>query len=145
MWFRRWLARSNGHLAIQLDADLAARLRRAARHAGQSPQALAVRLLEQAVEQQARRARVETVLAGLTPREQQVAWLTARGFTNRRIAETLVVSTETVKTHVRHVLEKLGVHSKAELRLLLLELGIRWWEEPASRSHPARERRHTLS
>ena len=50
-----------------------------------------------------------------------------------------------MKTHVRHVLEKLGVHSKAELRLLLLALGIRWWEEPASRSRPARERRHTLS
>jgi DNA-binding NarL/FixJ family response regulator len=40
-----------------------------------------------------------------------------------------VVSTETVKTHVRHVLEKLGVRSKADLRLLLLDMGIRWWQD----------------
>jgi DNA-binding CsgD family transcriptional regulator len=40
----------------------------------------------------------------------------------------LVISPETVKTHVRHVLEKFNVRSKAELRLQLLDLGVRWWE-----------------
>jgi DNA-binding NarL/FixJ family response regulator len=127
VWFRRWLTRSNGHLAIELDPELASQLRLAAGRAGQSPERFAIRLLRQAVAQEARRAQAEHVLAALTPRERQVAWLIARGFTNRRIAEALVISTETVKTHVRHVLEKLGVHSKTELRLLLLELGIREW------------------
>jgi DNA-binding NarL/FixJ family response regulator len=80
------------------------------------------------LEQEVLRTQVRAILEALTPREQEVTWYTARGYTNRQIAEALVVSIETVKTHVRHVLEKLGVRSKADLRLLLLNLGIRWWE-----------------
>ena len=64
----------------------------------------------------------------LPPREQAVARLAARGQTNQQIAEVLVVSTETVKTHVRNVLGKFGVRSKVELRVLFLDLGIRWWD-----------------
>ena len=55
--------------------------------------------------------------------ERQVVLLTRRGLTNRQIAAALVISPETVKTHVRHALEKFGLSSKAELRLLLLDLG----------------------
>ena len=88
----------------------------------------AAKLLARGLEQEVLRTQVRAILEGLTPREQEVTWYTARGYTNHQIAETLVVSIETVKTHVRHVLEKLGVHSKADLRLLLLNLGIRWWE-----------------
>jgi DNA-binding CsgD family transcriptional regulator len=39
-----------------------------------------------------------------------------------------VISPETVKTHIRHVLERFNVASKADLRLRLLDLKIRWWE-----------------
>jgi DNA-binding CsgD family transcriptional regulator len=87
---------------------------------------LITNLLARGLEQEALRAQAETTLSILTPREQEVAWLTARGHTNQQIAETLVISPETVKTHVRHVLDKFRVRSKADLRLLLLDLGVRW-------------------
>lgn len=50
----------------------------------------------------------------LTDRERQVLALLARGATNREIAAELGVSGHTVKTHVRHVLEKLHVRNRAE-------------------------------
>ena len=60
---------------------------------------------------------------GLTDREQAVLdlWVTSHGL--RSIAGTLNVSESTVKTHVRHIYEKSGVHSRAELIALLDDLG----------------------
>jgi DNA-binding CsgD family transcriptional regulator len=55
----------------------------------------------------------------LTRREREVLTLIAAGHTNREMAEDLVVSPETVKTHVRHVLNKFGVARKAEICALI--------------------------
>jgi len=123
------LAFSHGCLVFEVNEELSTQLRLAARASEQAPETLASELLTRGLEQKAQRAQVQTTLKTLSPREQEVTWLTARGYTNRQIADILVLSPETVKTHVRHVLEKLGVRSKADLRLLLLDLGIRWWEE----------------
>jgi non-specific serine/threonine protein kinase len=51
----------------------------------------------------------------LTPREREVAQLVARGWTNRRIAQTLVVGEKTVETHVGHILDKFGYASRAQI------------------------------
>lgn len=115
-------------LRLELDPELSARLRQAAERRGRSPQALVHDLLVDGLEQALRRRQVQTALDQLTPRQQQVAKLTTRGYTNYQIAEALVVSPETVKTHIRHVLEKFDIASKADLRVLLLDLKIRWWE-----------------
>jgi DNA-binding NarL/FixJ family response regulator len=53
-------------------------------------------------------------LAGLSEREREVLALLAEGLRNREIAERLVVSEATVKTHVRHVLEKLRFRNRVE-------------------------------
>ena len=50
----------------------------------------------------------------LTPREAEVLSLIARGFSNREIADTLVVSEATVKTHVNHVFSKIGARDRAQ-------------------------------
>lgn len=53
--------------------------------------------------------------ANLSPREADVLRLLARGRTTARIQDELGISTNTVNTHVRHVFQKLDVHSRQEL------------------------------
>lgn len=50
----------------------------------------------------------------LSPREREVLAELARGATTAEIAATLVISQSTVKTHVHHILEKLGAANRAE-------------------------------
>ena len=50
----------------------------------------------------------------LTRRELEVVAMLAEGETNARIAQRLVVSEDTVKSHVKHILRKLGVHNRAQ-------------------------------
>jgi DNA-binding NarL/FixJ family response regulator len=50
----------------------------------------------------------------LTDREMQVLKLVARGMNNRDIAKELFISDNTVKNHVRNILEKLQIHSRME-------------------------------
>ncbi len=65
----------------------------------------------------------------LTPREQQVAALACLGYTNEAIAAHLVISVNTVRSHLRRVLTKYHVTSKAELRLILANWDFAAWVE----------------
>ena len=60
----------------------------------------------------------------LTAREREVVALVARGLTNRQIADELVVAELTVDTHVRNIVKKLGVHSRAEVAARATEQGL---------------------
>src|SRR5205085_10536996 len=51
---------------------------------------------------------------GLTPREADVLALVARGYTNREIATTLVISIKTAGVHVSHILRKLDAPNRLE-------------------------------
>jgi pimeloyl-ACP methyl ester carboxylesterase/DNA-binding CsgD family transcriptional regulator len=51
----------------------------------------------------------------LTPRELEVATLVARGLTNRQIADALVIAPRTADNHVGHILDKLGLTSRAQI------------------------------
>ena len=63
----------------------------------------------------------------LSSREQQVAALACLNFTNRQIAARLRITPETAKTHVRNVLRKFDLHSKAELRRALADWDFSAW------------------
>lgn len=57
----------------------------------------------------------------LTPREREVAEYAARGQSNSEIARLLRIGVNTVKKHVGHAFEKLGVVNRTELAVLLME------------------------
>ena len=59
----------------------------------------------------------------LSKREKEVLALVARGMSNPEIGKTLFISPVTVKVHVRHIFEKLGVRSRAEAVLRATQLG----------------------
>ena len=66
----------------------------------------------------------EAAVPDLTSREREVLGLLAQGLTQGEIARALVISEKTVATHIQHVLEKLGVHSRAEAVALAHRSGL---------------------
>lgn len=121
-------AGANGYLLKDQPAEEVAAALRAV-HDGQSmiPQSMAAQLiaefgrLSRHVENEARGPR-------LTDRELEVLRLVARGGANKEIAKELFISENTVKNHVRNILEKLQLHSRVEaamyaMRWNLLDAG----------------------
>jgi DNA-binding NarL/FixJ family response regulator len=60
----------------------------------------------------------------LTPREQEVLKLVAEGYTNKQIAEALVISEKTVERHRANILEKLGMRDRVELTRYAIRHGL---------------------
>lgn len=92
----------------------------------------------------------------LTEKELRILRAIARGETNSEIAEEIGRSQETVKTHVRHLLEKLGAKSRTHAVNLAWEAG--WWgeglhitglsiarEDESESGQPRRQRAQTIS
>lgn len=63
-------------------------------------------------------------LDDLTPREMEVLRLVARGLSNREIADALVITEHTAKTHVAHILAKVDVRDRVQAVVLAYEAGI---------------------
>jgi DNA-binding NarL/FixJ family response regulator len=89
---------------------------------------LAPRVTRRLIEEFARRpAPAEhrpEALAALTAREHEVLELVARGHSNAEIATELVISEQTVKTHVGNVLAKLGLRDRIQGVILAYEVGL---------------------
>jgi DNA-binding NarL/FixJ family response regulator len=72
----------------------------------------------------------DSELDQLTDRERQILGLLAQGMTNKEIAETLVISTNTVKRHLKAVFSKLGIRTRSAAVTKALGAGITAWHEP---------------
>ena len=81
------------------------------------------RLIQTVVQAKARAA-VPPAIDELTPRELEIFKLVARGLSNAEIANELVLSGATVKTHVTRVLGKLGLRDRVQAVVLAYETGI---------------------
>ena len=79
----------------------------------------------------------------LTPREQEVAALVAKGLKNREIGEALNIATGTVKIHLMHIFEKTGIRDRFELALhglrLACERAIEEAPDPSAQQTPQPE------
>ena len=62
--------------------------------------------------------------SNLTEREREILKLVAEGYTNNQIAERLVISPKTVDTHRTHIMDKLNLHSRAELVKYAIRRGL---------------------
>jgi DNA-binding NarL/FixJ family response regulator len=88
---------------------------------------IAPTITKRLIEQFARSAPSATPPAGLeelTPREVEVLTLVARGLSNGELAEELVISEATVKTHVKRVLAKLGARDRVQAVVAAYEAGL---------------------
>jgi RNA polymerase sigma factor (sigma-70 family) len=72
----------------------------------------------------AKRRTIDQQLERLTPREKEVMRLVAEGLSSRNVAAELGISYTTVRTHIRSLGSKLGVHSKLEAVVKARELGL---------------------
>jgi DNA-binding NarL/FixJ family response regulator len=60
----------------------------------------------------------------LTPRELEVVKLVAEGYSNRQIAQTMIISGKTVERHRANILEKLGMQDRVELTRYAIHRGL---------------------
>ncbi|MFC7595983.1 response regulator [Terrabacter sp. GCM10028922] len=111
-------AGANGYLLKDLTDEIAAGIRGVFHGHSQLSPLMATKLLEE-FKQMSQRASAPTAALGielprLTERELEILDLVAQGRLNREIAERLVISVNTVRSHIRNILEKLQMHSRME-------------------------------
>ena len=83
-----------------------------------------VRLPPQASAYLVRELRAPEATDALTERERQVLRLVAQGYSNKEIGRDLQIAEDTVKTHVKHILAKLGVQSRTQAVLSAMSQGL---------------------
>jgi DNA-binding CsgD family transcriptional regulator len=121
--------RQSDERVFRFDGELVESLRDLAAREERSTEDMAADLLADALVKRRQAEVYLRIWKKLTPREQQAAALTCLGYTNRQIAGRLMISPETVKTHVRNALIKFGLRSKAELRQKLSDWDFSAWEK----------------
>jgi DNA-binding NarL/FixJ family response regulator len=104
-------------------ADLIAAIRLAAAGDALLAPSVTRRLIEAFARRPASVAPSPSRLSSLTPRERDILLLVARGHSNTEIAAELVVSEATVKTHIGHLLAKLGLRDRVQAVILAYETG----------------------
>ena len=114
-----------GYLLKDVPADeLAAALRTVAVGQPMVSPSLAPKLMTELATAVRRDAPRAEGTARLTERELEVLRLVARGMSNRAVAESLFLSENTVKNHVRNILDKLEAHSRMEAVVKASRIGL---------------------
>jgi NarL family two-component system response regulator LiaR len=88
------------------------------------PSALIGRLITSLATRRREQAERQDLVERLTAREREILHLIAEGADNKTIADRLIVSPHTVRTHVQNLLAKLGAHSKLEALTIAARRGL---------------------
>jgi len=111
-------------LKSQAATQVVSAVRRAAEGEMLIPPSMLAGLLGRQRTQQEERREPPSSAITLTAREQEILGMMADGLDNRAIAERLVISYTTVRSHVQNVLDKLGAHSKLEVLAIAVRRGL---------------------
>jgi DNA-binding NarL/FixJ family response regulator len=118
-------AGASGFLLKDIEpGDLLQSVRVAARGDALLSPSVTRRLIEEYVRTPPRPATAPAGLERLTGREREIVALVGRGMSNEEIAEHLVISGATAKTHVSRAMGKLGVRDRAQLVVFAYESGL---------------------
>ncbi len=78
----------------------------------------------QGLEAEGKREAIQETEPNLSPREGEVLQLVAQGATNKQIADSLFISENTVKTHLRNIMEKLHLANRSQAAAYAVERGL---------------------
>jgi DNA-binding CsgD family transcriptional regulator len=112
---------------VKLDQPLSLALSQLAHEEQQPLNEVGQKMLVFALQHRQEAARSLKVWQSLTPREKEITALACLSYTNKEIADQLIISPATVKTHLRNAKRKFGLRSKLELRKILADWDFSQW------------------
>jgi DNA-binding CsgD family transcriptional regulator len=112
---------------VKLDQHLSLALIQLAEEEDQPLNEVGQRMLSFALQHRQEATKNLKTWHSLTPREREITALACLSYTNKEIAEQLVISPATVKTHLRNAKRKFGLRSKLELRKILADWDFSQW------------------
>ena len=112
---------------VKLDQPLSLALSQLAKEEQQPLNEIGQRMLSFALQHRQEATMNLKVWKSLTPREKEITALACLSYTNKEIADQLIISPATVKTHLRNAKRKFGLRSKLELRKVLSDWDFSQW------------------
>ena len=112
---------------VKLDQSLSLALPRLAEEEKQSLDEVGQKMLSFALQHHQEATKSLNTWQSLTPREKEITALACLSYTNKEIADQLIISPATVKTHLRNAKRKFGLRSKLELRKTLADWDFSQW------------------
>ena len=112
---------------VKLDQPLSLALSLLAEEEKQPLNEIGKKMLNFALQHRQEAARNLKTWRSLTPREKEITALACLSYTNKEIADQLIISPATVKTHLRNAKRKFGLRSKLELRKILSDWDFSQW------------------
>ena len=95
---------------------------------------MAGKLLDEMAQVLPQGSQAQAAVDGISPRETEVLQLVAEGATNSEIASTLIISENTVKTHLRNIMDKLHLANRSQAAAYAVRAGIQRPSDPSFNS-----------
>lgn len=111
-----------------VDLDMAEYLQDIAIEQDSNPENVAKEIFAKGIVSHFQNKHLHQIWGQLTPRQQEVAALVCLGYMNKEIGDKLKISPNTVKSHVSHVMSKLGVNGRNEIQLMLEDWDFSEWD-----------------